>query len=72
MQTPASTPTFRDYSSFLVRYLRPRMHLVLLLAATLFTSIALQLINPQILRAFIDAATKGAERIANVVNVRSH
>jgi ABC-type bacteriocin/lantibiotic exporter with double-glycine peptidase domain len=49
----------RELSRFLGRYLRPRLPLVLALGVTLFTGIGLQLVNPQILRAFIDQATSG-------------
>jgi ATP-binding cassette subfamily B protein len=51
--------TFNEYARFLTRYLRPRLRLVLLLAVTLFVSIGLQLVNPQILRFFIDTARAG-------------
>lgn len=50
----------RDYVSLLYVYLRPRTGRALLLAALLLTSIGLQLVNPQILRRFIDAAVAGA------------
>jgi ABC-type multidrug transport system fused ATPase/permease subunit len=51
--------TFRDYAAFLRRYLKGRLHLVLVLAVILFINIGLQIYNPQILRRFIDAATSG-------------
>jgi ABC-type multidrug transport system fused ATPase/permease subunit len=47
----------RQYWNLLVDYLRPQRRRALLLAVLLCSSIALQLINPQILRYFIDAAT---------------
>jgi ATP-binding cassette subfamily B protein len=43
----------------LVRYLRPLWPWVLLLTALLLSSIAVQLINPQIIRYFIDTAQSG-------------
>ncbi|MGH2459084.1 MAG: ABC transporter ATP-binding protein [Chloroflexota bacterium] len=46
---------------FLGRYLGPQRARVLLLAALLLTSIALDLVGPQILRVFIDRATSGAD-----------
>lgn len=54
-----SNIAFREYARFLVRYLKPRLLLVIVLAITLLVSISLQLINPQILRTFIDAAMAG-------------
>ena len=47
----------RQYWSLLSDYLKPQRGRVVLLGILLFVSIALQLINPQILRYFIDAAT---------------
>jgi ABC-type multidrug transport system fused ATPase/permease subunit len=58
MPTPPSL-TLRDYARFLARYLWPRLPLVSALAVTLLASISLQLINPQILRSFIDTAITG-------------
>ncbi|MEZ4731408.1 MAG: ABC transporter ATP-binding protein [Caldilineaceae bacterium] len=49
----------RDYWSLLARYLRTQRGKVTLLALLLFGSIGLQLINPQIVRRFIDAAQGG-------------
>ena len=54
MQTPSY-----NYRAFLVRYLRPHRPRVALLAALLLSSIGLQLLNPQILRYFIDTAAAG-------------
>ncbi|RPJ39142.1 MAG: ABC transporter ATP-binding protein, partial [Chloroflexi bacterium] len=50
---------FREYARFLARYMKPRMHLVLALGVTLFINIGLMLVNPQILRSFIDLAMAG-------------
>lgn len=49
-------PSYRSYAQMLVRYVRPYWRSALSLAAVLFSSIALQLINPQIVRGFIDVA----------------
>lgn len=54
------TLPLRDYLDLLLVYLRPQWRKSLLLAVLLLSSIALQLLNPQILRAFIDEAVAGA------------
>lgn len=51
---------WRQYSTLLATYLRPQRARVALLAVVLAGDIGLQLVNPQILRAFIDAAHAGA------------
>jgi len=51
----------RDYWRLLVAYLRPQRGRVGLLALSIFASIGLQLVLPQLLRRFIDDATGGAE-----------
>lgn len=48
---------FREYRALLVQYLRPVARLVALLALLLCFDTVLQLINPQLLRIFIDAVT---------------
>lgn len=50
----------RSYWELLVDYLRPQRSRVTLLALMLTTSIGLQLLNPQILRSFIDQAVAEA------------
>jgi ABC-type multidrug transport system fused ATPase/permease subunit len=53
----------KRYLSLLSQYLRPQSRRVLMLAILLFSSIGLQLLNPQILRAFIDTAVaQGSQR----------
>lgn len=47
------------YWRLLVNYLRPQWRPVALLAVLLISSITLQLINPQIVRLFIDSAQRG-------------
>jgi len=51
---------FGDYRRLLGVYLRPQWPAVLLLAVLLVVSIGLQLVNPQIVRSFIDTAQGGA------------
>ena len=51
---------FRQYINLLVRYLRPQTRLVVVVAVLLFTGIGLQLVNPQIIRYFIDEALAGS------------
>jgi ATP-binding cassette subfamily B protein len=52
----------RQYATLLSDYLRPQRKRVLLLAALLLTSIGLQLVIPQILRAFIDTITSQVQQ----------
>ncbi|MEM7536229.1 MAG: ABC transporter ATP-binding protein [Chloroflexota bacterium] len=51
----------RDYFQLMAAYLRPQQRSVLMLALLLLTQIGLQLINPQIVRYFIDTALAGGE-----------
>ena len=46
----------QSYQALLVQYLKPQWHRILLLSLLLLTSVGLQLVNPQILRYFIDTA----------------
>ena len=55
--SPSPRISIRKYSRMLSRYLRPQGWLVAALAAAILSNIALQLISPQILRRFVDAAT---------------
>jgi ATP-binding cassette subfamily B protein/ATP-binding cassette subfamily C protein len=53
----------KRYFALLSEYLRPQSRRVLALAALLFASVGLHLLNPQILRSFIDTATtQGSQR----------
>src|SRR3954468_6492014 len=53
----------KRYLALLSEYLRPQSRRVVVLAVLLFSSVGLQLLNPQILRAFIDTATtQGSQR----------
>lgn len=49
-----------DWRTLLETYLRPQRRLVAILACTLFTSIALQVATPQLVRVFIDRALSPA------------
>ena len=50
---------FRRYWNLLVTYLKPQWTRVILLTVLLFGSIGLQLVNPQIIRYFIDTTQAG-------------
>ena len=50
----------KQYWELLYKYLRPQWKISLVLAVLLLGNIALQLVNPQIIRAFLDAAQAGA------------
>jgi ATP-binding cassette subfamily B protein/ATP-binding cassette subfamily C protein len=52
----------QQYGTLLANYLKPQWGRVVGLAIALLTSIALQLINPQILGYFIDTAVKGEKQ----------
>jgi ATP-binding cassette subfamily B protein len=53
----------KEYTSLLHRYIKPHRSLVVILAVLLFSKIALQLINPQVMRRFIDMAQTGGALI---------
>ena len=53
---------FRQYAALLSQYLKPQWIRVVLLAFFMFSGIGLALLNPQILRYFIDTAKAGGER----------
>ena len=66
MRSPAS-PSLRQYRELLSRYLKPQMKWVILMAVVLLTGIAIKLINPQVLRYFLDTAQAGgATRRLNI------
>jgi ATP-binding cassette subfamily B protein len=52
------------YRQILVTYLKPQLFKVLLLGVLLMGSIAMQLLNPQIVRYFIDTAIRGGSQTA--------
>ncbi|HEY3377665.1 MAG TPA: ABC transporter ATP-binding protein [Armatimonadota bacterium] len=51
--------SLKQYYEILARYLRPQRLRFALLTVLVLASIGLQIVNPQIMRFFIDAATKG-------------
>ena len=61
------TTALKDRWKLLATYLGPQRGRVTLLTALLLSSIALQLLNPQILRRFIDTATTGGSTSALTV-----
>ena len=60
LRAPRLSVRFRQYVELLVRYLRPQAGMVAAVAVLLFAGIALQLVNPQIIRYFIDEALAGS------------
>jgi ATP-binding cassette, subfamily B, bacterial len=54
-----ANPSLRQYRDLLSRYLKPQLRWVLLMAALLLAGIAIKLVNPQVLRYFLDAAQAG-------------
>src|SRR5690349_1942064 len=58
MRSPAS-PSLRQYRELLSRYLKPQTRWVILMASVLLVGIAIKLINPQVLRYFLDTSQAG-------------
>lgn len=56
MRRNKSNHSIRPYYELLYRYLLPQRGTLIALAVLLFASIGMQLINPQIIRYFIDTA----------------
>jgi ATP-binding cassette subfamily B protein len=56
---PKPIITFGEYARFLSRYLRSRWHLVAILGIMLFATIGMQIVNPLLMRSFIDTARAG-------------
>src|SRR5689334_22954513 len=54
-----ASPSLRQYRELLSRYLKPQMKLLIWMAALLLAGIAIKLINPQVLRYFLDTAQVG-------------
>ncbi len=54
-------PKYTTYRGLLTKYVRPQWRRASLMVVLLLIGIALQLLNPQILRYFIDAATTGTD-----------
>ena len=62
-----ASPSLRQHRELLSRYLKPQIRWVILMALLLLTGIAIKLINPQVLRYFLDAAQAGgASRSLNM------
>jgi len=55
----SASPSLRQYRELLSRYLKPQIGWVLLMATILLAGIAIKLINPQVLRYFLDTAQAG-------------
>lgn len=55
---------WKQYWNLLVEYLKPQLGYIIWLAITLLSSIGLQILNPQILRYFIDTAVTGGSQQA--------
>jgi hypothetical protein len=58
-QRAASGSQIKQYWDYLSRYLKPQIPQVGLMTILLLTGIALQLINPQVIRYFLDTAQAG-------------
>jgi ATP-binding cassette, subfamily B, bacterial len=56
---PPATPSLRQHRELLSRYLKPQIRWVILMAIVLLAGIAIKLINPQVLRYFLDTAQAG-------------
>ncbi|MGD2026224.1 MAG: ABC transporter ATP-binding protein [Anaerolineales bacterium] len=59
---------FRQYWQLLARHIRPQMGRFILLGVLLFSGIGLRVVNPQIVRFFIDTVSAGGE---NAVLIRA-
>lgn len=60
LTAPTRHQVVGSYSALFATYLRPQWVRVLVMAVLLLASIALQLVGPQVVRAFLDAARAGA------------
>jgi len=54
-----ASPSLRQYRALLSRYLKPQLGRVILMTVVLLSGIATKLINPQVLRYFLDSAQAG-------------
>ena len=64
-----TTPRFQDYRRLLTTYLRPQRGRLVLLALLLFGGAGLQLLNPQVVRGFIDATQAGQGEVASAAGL---
>lgn len=69
LSTQLGLPSYQRYWRFLVQYLAPLHSKVWLLALLIFASIGLQLVNPQIIRSFIDIALAAGSDVANTATM---
>ena len=60
MEASSVRATFGQYLEMMLRYIRPEWRRAALLSALIAVTIGLQLLNPQIIRGFIDGAQAGA------------
>ena len=58
-QSSASVVSIKEYTHFFGRYLRGRRLILSVLGISLFINIGLQILNPQIMRSFLDTALGG-------------
>jgi ATP-binding cassette, subfamily B, bacterial len=54
----------KHYKDLLMQYLKPQWHRVLLMVILLFASVGLQLVNPLVLRYFIDTVIAGGQALS--------
>ena len=59
-QVVGREPSFNQYRTLIARYLRPQLARVLWMSGLLLVAIVLQLVNPQVIRYFLDTAQAGA------------
>ena len=60
MTGPRTKVPVRQYGALLLKYLRQQKGIVALASVLILTNIGLQLVNPQIMRYFIDEAVAGS------------
>ncbi len=60
LSAPRVSVHLKQYGDLLSKYLRPQISLVVLVAVLLLSNVGMQLVNPQILRYFIDEALAGS------------
>ena len=60
LSAPRVSVPLKQYGDLLSKYLRPQISLVVLVAVLLLSNVGMQLVNPQILRYFIDEALAGS------------
>ena len=68
MSLTAKPVNYSTYTNLLIKYLQPQWRRAALMVVLLLAGIAFQLLNPQILRSFIDAATAGADTTSLILS----